>query len=451
MSESHPIREGQVLSGLIFNEPMRVETVRDNGNQTWVVGLVGIRSERFRKVTLTAQDLANLTILHPGFSYDGDGRLLRLGLQAYSLGIAWEFDPYFGLSISRVDPLPHQLEAVRRHICARAVEPFGKAACFYSLQNEEPSRIDFYRARLVDGLGQVIHERLFAVEITANGDPCLREPTALNNFIPADGPGELLPVVFQSEPSAWLYENALKPFLEGVRKEREAEVARIAEHVELSLTELLQRADEEIGKANEDKERGVAGADGRLAQAENRHAELLARRERRRQELQQQRSLTLQAVERITSVLILPHPERDAPEVRRLQPSIETERIAMQVVMEYERSQGRQVYDVHDKNLGYDITSLDINSGELRLIEVKGLTESIGTILLTPNERRVAEDRRDCYWLYIVNNCADQPVLQAPVKDPARFPWHEVTKVAHYWLHVDAMTKPMKVKEDTEP
>ena len=40
------------------------------------------------------------------------GRLLRLGLQAYALGIAYEFDPYFGLSISRVDPLPHQLEAV---------------------------------------------------------------------------------------------------------------------------------------------------------------------------------------------------------------------------------------------------------------------------------------------------------------------------------------------------
>jgi hypothetical protein len=44
--------------------------------------------------------------------FNGDGRLLRLGLQAYALGIAHEFDPYFGLSISRVDPLPHQLEAI---------------------------------------------------------------------------------------------------------------------------------------------------------------------------------------------------------------------------------------------------------------------------------------------------------------------------------------------------
>ncbi len=77
----------------------------------------------------------------------------------------------------------------------------------------------------------------------------------------------------------------------------------------------------------------------------------------------------------------------------------------MQVVMEHEKAQGRQVYDVHEKNLGYDITSLDLISGELRLIEVKGLGDATGTILLTPNERRVAEDRRDCYWLYVVTNC----------------------------------------------
>jgi superfamily II DNA or RNA helicase len=53
-----------------------------------------------------------LTVTDTDYRYDGDGRLLRLGLQAYALGIAWEFDPYFGLSISRVDPLPHQLEAI---------------------------------------------------------------------------------------------------------------------------------------------------------------------------------------------------------------------------------------------------------------------------------------------------------------------------------------------------
>jgi len=47
-------------------------------------------------------------------SFQGDGTLFRLGVQAYCLGIG--FDPYFGLSVSRVDPLPHQLEAIYHYM-----------------------------------------------------------------------------------------------------------------------------------------------------------------------------------------------------------------------------------------------------------------------------------------------------------------------------------------------
>ena len=338
-------------------------------------------------------------------------------------------------------------EALRRHAYDKALEVFSKGACFHSLQHDQPSRIDFYRARVVDGLGQVVHERLFAVELTGDAEPCLREPNMLGDFSPTGMPEQMPPIAMEPEASAWLHKHAFEPFLEETRKERLAEVQRIKEHVELSLTELLQRADEEIGKANEDKEKGIAGAEGRLAQAENRHGDLLARRERRRQEVDRQQSLSLQAVERIASVLVLPHPERESLDIRQIRPNLETEAIAMRVVMEHEQAQGRQVYDVHDKNLGYDVTSLDLNSGELRLIEVKGLAAATGTILLTPNERRVAEDRRDCYWLYIVTNCNVEPNLQEPIKDPARLEWHEVTKVAHYYMSVDAMTQPMMVRE----
>jgi hypothetical protein len=46
----------------------------------------------------------------------------------------------------------------------------------------------------------------------------------------------------------------------------------------------------------------------------------------------------------------------------------------IRVVMENEQEEGRQVYEVYKENLGYDITSLDLSSGELRLIEVKGIS-----------------------------------------------------------------------------
>jgi hypothetical protein len=299
------------------------------------------------------------------------------------------------------------------------------------------------------------------VELSANEEVRLREPNILGNFLPTlklrqagsstDVPESLPNVAALPEATAWLNENGLRPFLEEVRSERLSEIERIATHVELSLTELLQKADEEIGKLASEVERKATGAEGRLAQAESRHAELLSRREKRRLELDRQRALSLQSVERITSVLILPHPERETPEVRRLQPDSEVERIAMQVAMDYERDKGRQVHDVHEKNFGYDLTSLDLNSGELRLIEVKGIGESAGSVLLTPNEKRVAEDRRDCYWLYVVTDCKSEPQLQNPIKDPARLKWHEVKKVDHYYLSINAVTQPMMVKEGEIP
>ena len=342
-------------------------------------------------------------------------------------------------------------ESIRRHTREQAMEPFGQGACFHSLSHEEPARIDFFRARVVDGLGHIVHENLFALEISENGGPELREPSALGNFSPAPAPGDLPALAAAPELSDWLQEHALAPFLEETRAERTSEVERIAEHVELSLTELLLRTDEEIGRAAADVEEGKQGAEGRLAMAESRHAELLARRERRRRDLERQRAVSLQAVERVTSVLVLPHPERESSEVTRLRQNLETEAIAMEVVMHHERARSCQVEDVSSKNLGYDVTSLDTRSGEMRLIEVKGLSAKTGTILLTPNERRVAEDRRDCYWLYIVTNCGDTPVLQEPILDPAQHPWNEVKKVQHYYLNVDAMTQPMQVREDPLP
>ncbi|MBI4527341.1 MAG: DUF3883 domain-containing protein [Deltaproteobacteria bacterium] len=342
-------------------------------------------------------------------------------------------------------------EALRRNTLSLAQEPFSKGACYYSLQHDKPARLDFYRARVVDGLGDVIHERLFALEIPTDGDPRLQEPGVVGNFAPTNPPNDLPSVASAPEATEWLNQHALTPFLTEVREERVSEINRIADHINLSLTELLQKVDEEIGKAATEVENKITGAEGRLAQAENRHAELMARREKRRQELEQQRALTLQSVERMTSILVLPHPERSQPEVRRLQPDPEVEAIAMQIVMGHEGKRGCQVYDIHEKNLGYDITSLDLNSGELRLIEVKGIGSATGTVLLTPNERRVAEDRRDCYWLYVVTSCKSEAILQEPIRNPARFPWHEVRKVDHYYLSVDALTQPMQVRDPSEP
>ena len=76
-----------------------------------------------------------------------------------------------GNSLEWVTPGHPLFEALRRHSLDSGREAFARGACFHSLAHAAPSRLDFYRARVVDGLGHVIHERLFAVELTSDGAP----------------------------------------------------------------------------------------------------------------------------------------------------------------------------------------------------------------------------------------------------------------------------------------
>ena len=404
----------------------------------------------------SAQDAALSLKPAPRLAHTFDPGRTPTALKRYELAEDWKLTQlatrYPRLSTDRetadanhlewVTPGHPLFEALRRHGLDAARPAFACGACFHSLSHETPARIDVYRARAVDGLGRTINERLFAVELSGDSEPRQRDPHYLRNLIPAETPNPLPAAASAPEADSWLMETALTPFLEKIRTERSEEIERIAQHVEVSLTEVLHRIDQEIGRASDDVNSGKPGAEGRLAQAETRHADTLARREKRRDELRRERAVTLQGVERLASALILPHPERETPELRRLRPDPNTEMTAMRVVMDHEKARGCKVEDVHKKDLGYDITSLDLKSGELRLIEIKGLAAATGSIVLTPGELRIAQDRPDCYWLYIVTHCATNPVLREPILNPARMHWREVTRVQHYSINVDEMAQP---------
>ena len=76
-------------------------------------------------------------------------------------------------------------EALRRNSLDAPQDTFTKGACFHSLDHEKPARLDFYKAKVVDGMGHVIHERLFTVEVMDEDSPQLRESDLLGNLMPA--------------------------------------------------------------------------------------------------------------------------------------------------------------------------------------------------------------------------------------------------------------------------
>lgn len=92
-------------------ESIEVVAVMPFGEASKVIGR-GLNSGKLFDPVLNASQLAQLTVSADQEPFDGDARLFRLGVEAHRLGLAYEYDPFFSLSIARVDPLPHQLEAV---------------------------------------------------------------------------------------------------------------------------------------------------------------------------------------------------------------------------------------------------------------------------------------------------------------------------------------------------
>ena len=100
-----------IVQGPIFPEPVQIIISIPMGDSVKLVGK-GIKSQKVYEPILNTDQIAKLEGTPENEPFDGDAEKFRLGVEALRLGLAYEYDPYFSLSIARVDPLPHQLEAV---------------------------------------------------------------------------------------------------------------------------------------------------------------------------------------------------------------------------------------------------------------------------------------------------------------------------------------------------
>jgi superfamily II DNA or RNA helicase len=105
------LRRGHVVEGSILPERVEVVIATREGEMVHLIGK-GLKTGQFVDRRLTAAQIATLIVVGGDNDFKGDPLHFRLGVEALRLGLAYEYDPYFSLSIARVDPLPHQLEAV---------------------------------------------------------------------------------------------------------------------------------------------------------------------------------------------------------------------------------------------------------------------------------------------------------------------------------------------------
>lgn len=105
------IKPNIIVRGPIFPEPVQIIVGIPMGDSIKLIGK-GLSTGQVHEPILNAEQLDKLEATPEKEPFDGDASRFRLGIEALRIGLAYEYDPYFSLSISRVDPLPHQLEAV---------------------------------------------------------------------------------------------------------------------------------------------------------------------------------------------------------------------------------------------------------------------------------------------------------------------------------------------------
>src|SRR5215472_17248184 len=110
--------EGTVLEGPHWTEPVKILTAKARGSRIEVQA-VGTQTKRLWTKLLKPEDFngaIKVTSAGALAALDGNPTHFRLAAEAHRIRLAFQYDPHFAVSVSQVDPLPHQMDAVYSHL-----------------------------------------------------------------------------------------------------------------------------------------------------------------------------------------------------------------------------------------------------------------------------------------------------------------------------------------------
>ena len=320
------------------------------------------------------------------------------------------------------------LEAVIEEVIAKGEAELKRGAAFVDPSGELSGVVWFVEAEVRDGSGTPAGKRLYAVFQPPHGGLRPISSGVLWDLKPAagaEGRFPLDPLAVQ----AYVAEELVPQLLSEIKAERERQ-ARVKERYGLrSLDALIGEAEADLLELETRRAKGEEIPEPLFARLRERREELEERRRRLLETLRLETTLVPGTIKVVGAAAVSPLPQAD----ELLHPSVEVERVGMEVAMAHERKEGRRVEDVSALNLGYDLRS-EGAEGDVRYIEVKARART-GPIALTPNEWLMAHRLGDEYWLYIVENAAQNPTLHR-IRNPASVLQAEQrVEVVRYVIH----------------
>ena len=208
-------------------------------------------------------------------------------------------------------------DALVRYVAERTAPEVAKASVFFDPDIDEPVVLRFLTGDVADGNEEIVRRTLAAARVHPDGRTEQAPATSLFDVIPPTdatrpAPGHVVPVAAQADPALvmWARQHLFERDYQEAKTERGHVAAVQEEFLKRSFNALLAQADIAIFAAEDEKDRGVPGADGRLRKAELTKAQHEERRRQRLEETERGRNIVRGDVSIIGSALLLPFPSQ---------------------------------------------------------------------------------------------------------------------------------------------
>lgn len=273
--------------------------------------------------------------------------------------------------------------------------------------------IVFQEGEVRDGTNQIAGKQLFAHFVDAESNEIRSvQPNIIWDFEESHGTDSAADISRIKGVVLGHVMRSLEEYNKRLQKERDRQAEIKRKYGVESLSQSIKSMDNDLGDL---KNRRAAGenVDVVIRNKEDKKRRYAENKRDLEENIRKEQSLTMSTPVFVGIIRVRPPASGNGRGMRN-DPSVED--AGMRAVMEFERNAGRKPEDVSQKNLGFDVRSVDEN-GDVRYIEVKARAAE-GTVALTTNEWYQASQMGDSYYLYVVWNAkmGDKPIV---VKNPA--------------------------------
>lgn len=109
------IKSGSIIKGDQWSEPIEVKLIEEEGDYIHLVG-VTINSQTHIDQLIPSKEMDNFTLTEAEELFSEDPEKVFLALETIRYKFASLYDPLLAINTSKIDPLPHQIDAVYGYI-----------------------------------------------------------------------------------------------------------------------------------------------------------------------------------------------------------------------------------------------------------------------------------------------------------------------------------------------